>query len=184
MPAAVTGNLGLENKKVGMLIFLASEVMFFTGLLGAYVVLRRTAVWPDVSSVLNLPLGFLNTAILFASSVFFQNGVGQSYSGNDRSAKLNWTAALFLGALFLGIQSFEYHTLWSVKNIHFTGGLFGACFYIMTAAHAAHLLAGIFCLALFLLFSKKTATFEALGLYWHFVGAVWLVLFAVLYLIA
>lgn len=184
MSAAVTGNLGLENKKVGMLLFLASEVMFFTGLLGAYAVLRKTTVWPDVSTLLNFPLGFLNTAILFASSVFFQTGVVQSSSGNDRSAKLNWMAALILGGIFLGIQGFEYHTLWTVKNIYFTGGLFGACFYIMTALHGLHLLAGMFCLALFLLFVKKTSSFEALGLYWHFVGGVWLVLFAVLYLIA
>lgn len=184
MSAAVTGNLGLENKKVGMLFFLASEIMFFTGLLGAYVVLRKTAVWPEVSSVLNLPLGFLNTALLFASGVMFQSALEQSSAGNGRSGKTGWLGAIFLGVLFLGIQCFEYHTLWTVKNIHFSNGLFGACFYMMTAIHALHLLAGIICLVLFLMLSKKTSSFEALGLYWHFVGAVWLVLFAVLYLIA
>src|SRR3989338_4492857 len=63
------GNLGINTRKLGMWVFLASEVMFFTGLIGSYIILRAgTPIWPDPSTVLNIPLTALNTFILICSS--------------------------------------------------------------------------------------------------------------------
>ena len=184
MLQTAAGNLGLENKKVGMLGFVASEIMFFTGLLGAYTVLRHTAKnWPAVSGLLDFRLGVLNTGLLFLSSLVFIFSLKQIRQEKTGFVKAGWPVVLVLGVLFLGVQFLEYRELWTVKNIHLSSSLFGACFYVLTALHGLHLLAGIVCLVWFWAASKPAGTFEALGLYWHFVDAVWMVLFVTFYII-
>lgn len=184
MASETAGNLGLTNKKIGMLIFLASEIMFFTGLLGAYMVLRHTAkTWPRVSELVNFHLAFFSTALLISSSFIFMSGLKRAQDADIQGAKKAWKLVSVIGVLFLELQFLAWRELASVKNIRFSTNLFGAWFYALNALHAFHLAAGIFCLIWFMSKSKSLDSFEALGLYWHFVSGVWGVIFMTLYVI-
>src|ERR1700682_4906476 len=80
---------GIPHDKVGMWVFLCSEVMFFTGLIGAYLVLRFSSpVWPDPSKVLNIPLTAFNTFILICSSVTMVQALAAAGRGDLRKMKL------------------------------------------------------------------------------------------------
>lgn len=173
------GNLGLENKKVGMLVFLFSEIMFFTGFLGAYTVLRHTAkTWPAASTLLNFPLGIFSTCCLVLSSFIFALNL------KNKKNKEKWFPVLILGILFFGAQFWEYLRLWTEKNIRFSDSLFGAFFYVLTVLHGLHVFVGVLLLVWAMRAFKTAEKFETLGLYWYFVTAVWLVFFVVFYLIS
>jgi len=182
---------GIQNGKIAMWLFLGSEVMFFTGLIGAYIVLRfGQGEWPDPARALNVPLTAANTFLLICSSVTLVWGL-QKYQQNDRS-KGNW--GLFLttlfGAIFVGVQVYEYIELFSLGLLPNTN-LFGSCFYVMTGFHGLHVAAGV--VAMFVLWImglcgkfgptyKEYCAIELTGLYWHFVDLVWIILFAIVYL--
>lgn len=180
----------ISNGKIAMWLFLASEVMFFTGLIGAYIVLRfNQGEWPDPTKALNVPLTALNTFLLICSSVILVWGL-QHYQMGNRS-KGNWGMFLtfFIGAIFVGVQAYEYYELYSLGMTPFVN-VFGSCFYAMTGFHGLHVLVGV--IAMFALWimglcgkfgPNNYAAVELTGLYWHFVDLVWIILFAIVYLI-
>ena len=95
------GRLGIETRKLGMWIFLASEVMFFTGLIGAYIVLRQaTPDWPIPSTVLNIPLTAFNTFILICSSATLVKGLASAQDGDQEGMQVGLLLTVLLGALF------------------------------------------------------------------------------------
>ncbi len=182
---------GIPNGKIAMWLFLGSEVMFFTGLIGAYIVLRfGQNEWTNPVQVLNVPLTAANTFLLICSSVTLVWGL-QQYQMNNRS-KGNW--GLFLttlfGAVFVGVQMYEYYELYH-HGVRPWSNLFGGCFYVMTGFHGAHVFAGVVAMAVLWImglrgkFGSKYAQYapiELTGLYWHFVDLVWIILFAIVYL--
>ncbi len=180
---------GIPHDKMGMWVFLCSEVMFFTGLIGSYIVLRYGSTWPDPKTVLNIWLTAANTFILICSSVTMVKALEWIQRGNVAKAKLFMCLTLFGGSVFLGVQVYEYkHLLHAGFNPHVS--LFGSTFYTMTGFHGFHVFCGVVCIAwctgkLFL--GKYTPEhhlgIETLGLYWHFVDLVWILLFAIVYLI-
>lgn len=184
-------NLGIETRKLGMWIFLASEVMFFTGLIGAYIVIRQmTPDWPVPSTVLNIPLTALNTFILICSSATLVKGLASVQQGDQEGTQVGLFLTVLLGSLFLSIQAHEYHEL--IHERHFTpsGSIFGACFFTLTGFHGMHVFVGVLCLLFVFLKSMRGAYtqeeyrgIEVVGLYWHFVDLVWIILFTILYLI-
>src|ERR1043166_8053259 len=92
--------IGLPNKKMGMWVFLCSEVMFFTGLIGSYIVLRfATPLWPPPASVLNIPLTAMNTFILICSSVTMVQALAAASRGDSRKMKLFLCLTLLFGAV-------------------------------------------------------------------------------------
>jgi heme/copper-type cytochrome/quinol oxidase subunit 3 len=183
---------GVTNGKIAMWLFLGSEVMFFTGLIGAYIVLRFAQPpgnWPDPAQTLNVPLTAANTFLLICSSVTLVWGL-QSIQAGDR-AKGNW--GLFLttvfGAIFVGVQAYEYYELYG-HQVRPWSNIFGSCFYIMTGFHGFHVLCGVIAMAVLWIKGllghfgpKNFAAVELTGLYWHFVDLVWIVLFAIVYLV-
>ncbi len=188
---------GIPHDKMGMWVFLCSEVMFFTGLIGSYIVLRfATPLWPPPASVLNIPLTAMNTFILICSSVTMVQSLAAISRGDSRKMKLFLCLTLLFGATFLSIQGVEY---WKLLHEH-TGlypsgfnphvSLFGSVFFTTTGFHGFHVFCGVVCMAFVTgkaFLGKYTQAhhqgIETLGLYWHFVDLVWIVLFTIIYLI-
>ena len=175
--------------KFAVWLFLATEVMFFSGLIGAYIVLRSAAAsWPDPQERLAVNVTAVNTFILITSSWLMVKALFASKRG-DRGGILKWLAATILGgATFVGIQVYEY-----IQLIH-EGALphvdiFWSTFYIMTGFHGSHVVVGVIWLGVVwfrALAGKYTAKnhlgVELAGLYWHFVDLVWVLLFTIVYL--
>lgn len=182
---------GIDSRKLGIWLFLASEVMFFTGLIGAYIVLRfaNINVWPVPSTVLNIPLTGLNTFILICSSMTLVLGLVSVQRGYQEGLHVGLFLTVLLGIVFLSIQMSEYHELIE-DGFTITSGIFGSSFFTLTGFHGAHVLAGVIWLTVVLIKSfrgkytpDEYAGVELAGLYWHFVDLVWIILFTILYLV-
>ena len=190
-PSDTYSHIGIETRKLGMWIFLASETMFFTGLIGAYIVLRSaTPHWPVPSTVLNIPLTAFNTFVLIVSSATLVRGLIAAQEGDKEGMQVGLFLTVLLGSLFLIIQAHEYHTLIHEKHFTPSSGIFGSAFFTMTGFHGAHVLIGVICMAFVFIRSLRggyTPTecrgIEVAGLYWHFVDLVWIILFTIVYLI-
>ena len=179
---------GVSNATLGLWLFLASEAMLFGSLFSAYALLRSgAAAWPDQSTLINIPLGAINTLILLASS--FTIARARRAAPDASPTMLVYTAVL--GAVFLGIKAFE----WSEK---LAAGLtpamnnFLGLYYAMTGLHALHLLGGVLVVAHLAgpgapmrvtAPARYASRVHVTALYCHFVDAIWIVLFAVLYLL-
>jgi heme/copper-type cytochrome/quinol oxidase subunit 3 len=197
-PHALPG-IGVVNLKFAMWIFLLSEVMFFTSLIGSYIILRfaHPEAFGAPGEVLNVPLTGLNTFILICSSVTMVKAFAALQGNDQRGLRLWLLATVFLGAFFLSIQAIEYYELGhegflpGVADYAAEGGpLYGMTFYTLTGFHGAHVTVGV----LALIFTSVKAFrggytpsnsggVEIMGLYWHFVDLVWIILFTIVYLI-
>lgn len=181
---------GVKTTKFAMWLFLASEVMFFSGLIAAYIVLRLSnASWPVVSEILNVPLVAGNTFILLVSSFTMVRALAAVEDGNANAMRLNLYATAGLGIVFLSIQAIEWSALIG-EGTTVSTDLFGSVFFTLTGFHGLHVLGGV--LALVFTISKALrgrftqndhGGVELMGLYWHFVDVVWIFLFTILYLI-
>lgn len=185
------GSIGIDTRKLGMWIFLASEIMFFTGLIGAYIVLRfaNLNTWPHPSTILNIPLTGINTFLLICSSATLVLGLASVQRGYKEGLHVGLFLTVLLGSVFLGIQMHEYHNLIE-DGFTISTSIFGSCFFTLTGFHGAHVLAGVVWLTVVLVRSfmgfftpEEYAGVEVVGLYWHFVDLVWIILFTILYLI-
>ena len=183
---------GLNNVKLGIWLFLASEVMLFGALFSSYVLLRLMAVeWPFGVDVLNVPLGTLNTAVLIGSSVTMVMAYA-SLKMDDFGRFRMWLAlTIGLSLLFMVVKGFEYSHEFDIGNFPSTS-TYLAIYFTMTGLHALHIIGGVI-VNTYLLFpgskmwktnkAQFTNRIEAAGLYWHFVDLVWIFLFPVLYLL-
>ncbi len=180
---------GLPTPMVGMLLFIASEVMFFGGLFAAYFNARATYVgeWgppPPAEPLEILPIALPITLILISSSFTMQFAVWAIRRGDQRSMRLWIGVTLLLGIIFLGGQLYDY----SVLDFGVSDGVFGTVFYTLTGFHGAHVFGGA--IGLTILFArgmqgqfsaKNHVAVEAISMYWHFVDVVWIALFTTLY---
>ena len=191
MHAAPVGRLGIDSRKLAIWLFLASEIMFFTGLIGSYIVLRfaNLEVWPNPSTVLNIPLTGLNTFILICSSMTLVMGLASIQNGYKEGLQVGLFLTFLLGAIFLGIQMHEYQELIH-EDFTISSSIFGSCFFTLTGFHGAHVFAGVVWLFVIMIksfrgryTSEDYAAIELAGLYWHFVDLVWIILFTILYLV-
>ena len=183
---------GLTNAKLGMWLFLASEIMLFGAMFSSYVLLRVNAVdWPRGSEVLNVPLATVNTLILIASSFTMLKAWGALKMDNHAVYKKFAWITIALGTVFILIKMYEYNDKFSHGHYPATS-TFYAIYFALTGLHVAHLLGGVLINLFHVLFGGKlwaskpaqfTGRIEITGLYWHFVDVVWLVMFPTLYLI-
>ena len=180
---------GLPTPLLGMLLFIASEVMFFGGLFAAYFNARsaHAGEWhPPPGGHLDPVLAGVLTAILVSSSFTMQFGVWAIRRGDQRGMRL-WTGiTLALGVLFLLGQLYDY----SVLGFGISDGIFGTTFYTLTGFHGAHVFGGVVGLTIVLAralqgqFSPENhVAVEAVSIYWHFVDVVWIALFTTIYLL-
>lgn len=182
---------GMPTVMVGMLLFIASEVMFFGGLFATYFNARAHAApgtWgpPEGAHHLDLGLAIALTVILISSSITMQFGIWAIRRGNTGKLKL-WTAlTLILGVAFLLGQLYDYSQL----GFGISDGVFGTVFYTLTGFHGAHVFGGAVGLTIILArtmrgqFSARNHTaVEAVSIYWHFVDVVWIGVFSTIYLL-
>jgi cytochrome c oxidase subunit 3 len=188
---------GISNPVLGMLLFITSEVMFFSGLFAAYFNVRANASqWPPIDPetgaafhVDMLPLVLPATILLIISSFTCQFGVWAIRRG-DRTAFLRFfTVTLIIGGIFLVMQLTDYALL-GQEGITLTSGTFGTTYFTLTGFHGAHVFGGVIMLGVVLYrglagqFSPKHHdAVEAASLYWHFVDVVWILLFSLLYIL-
>lgn len=188
--------------ELGMWVFLSTEVLFFGGLLLLYYAYRLgyPAGFAEAGRHTDIVIGTINTAVLLTSSFAVAWAVAAVRDGEGRLAAVLLGVAAVLGALFIGLKAVEYlkeyheHLVPGV-NFAFAGKdanaveLFFVFYFISTGLHAVHLTIGIVALAIMALRTAKGVVtphrrnaVTVIGLYWHFVDAVWVFLFALIYL--
>lgn len=184
-----TTSTGLDSPKLGMWIFLVSEVMLFSALIGGFLQMKGRSP-ADAHHVLNVPITAVNTFILIISSTTVVLALQAIMNGDKRRLKLFLGVTLALGGTFLGIQIFEYTQLILHEGFTPSGSLFGGGFYTVTGLHGFHVFIGLLWCAWLLrqavkgsFSSDNTTRIEIFGLYWHFVDVVWIILFTIIYLI-
>jgi cytochrome c oxidase subunit 3 len=192
-PADREAGAGVYNEKLGMWVFLGSEVMFFTALIGSYIILRvaQPQAWaghPN-QTPLNIPVTAVNTFLLICSSVTMVKAFAAAQDGLQKQLCWWLVATCAIGATFVGVQVYEYRELIHNGFLPSTS-LFGSTFYTMTGFHGFHVTMGVICMIWVTLKAFRggyTATdhrgVEVIGLYWHFVDLVWIILFTIVYLI-
>ena len=172
---------------VGVMIWLGSEVMFFSALFAAFFTIRAHAtVWPPKGTELDTIQAGVFTVILLASSFTMQKAVFDQEKGNRQSAKLWVVITLLMGSAFVGNQFYEWITLTTRPGTN----AYGSLFFIMTGIHGLHVFLGLVAM-IFLLGRLKgpkgdpgeTAVFQGVSYYWHFVDIVWVGLFSCLFLL-
>ncbi len=180
--------MDLPSTKLGMWAFLASEVMFFTALIAAFVAFKARGML-DGSEALNMPLAAFNTFILIVSSFTVVLALDAIQRGLQSRFVLFILATLALGGTFIAFQGVEWNLLLS-EGITPANRLFGTAFFVLTGFHGAHVITGLLWLMVILLRAfrgdftpQQHLGYEVFGLYWHFVDIVWIVLFTVIYLI-
>jgi cytochrome c oxidase subunit III len=184
---------GIGNPVLGMLLFIVSEVMFFAGLFAAYFNVRANAPeWPPAEFAHTLhifPIVGPATVLLVISSFTAQFGVWAIRRGDRTAFIRNMAITVVLGVIFLIMQAIDYAVLAS-EGLTLSSGVFGTTYYTLTGFHGAHVFGGVIMLGVVLyrgmagqFSAKHHDAVEAASLYWHFVDVVWILLFALLYLV-
>lgn len=185
---------GLINSKLGIWLFLASEVMLFGGLFSAYVFLRLGApdgAFHEWGKELNIPLATLNTLILISSSVTMVMSWASLKMKDFKKYKLYMGLTLLCALGFLVIKYFEYTAKFD-HHIFPSTNTFMAIYFTLTGLHGLHVIGGMIVNGYFFGPGSKmwatepehfTNRIEIAGLYWHFVDLVWIFLFPILYLL-
>jgi heme/copper-type cytochrome/quinol oxidase subunit 3 len=189
---SVRQDTGLNNGKIGIWLFLASEVMLFGALFASYVLLRTGATtWPRGASILNVPMATFNTIVLITSSVTMVMAWASLARNQFGRYRLFMGATILLGGVFLVVKYFEYTTKFHHELFPKTN-TFLAIYFTLTGLHMLHVIGGMAVNAWFWGPGAKlwktnptwfTNRVENCGLFWHFVDLVWIFLFPILYLL-
>ncbi len=198
----------VSARKLAVWLFLATEVMFFSAIIGAAwtVRLRDTASydagvagilpWATSGQILNVPGTAVATFILICSSLTMVEALAAIEQGDQKRLRIFLLATMLLGITFLAFQANEFYHLYFVAGLTFSSNPFqvdpsyGAAFFLQTGTHGAHVTAGVLALLYTNIkawkggFTKENhETVELVGLYWHFVDVAWIFLFTIVYLI-
>jgi len=177
-----------SNMLLGVKLGILSEVMLFGALFAAYFVIRsESGGWPPNGQERpELLLPGLNTLLLLSSSVTMQWAVRAIGRGEVTTMRRALRLTLLLGSIFILVQGYEFAT----NGFGLDAGVFGSTFYTLTGFHGAHVLAGLVFMAIVatrarrgLISQEHHTAVEAASYYWHFVDAVWVVLFSTLYVL-
>jgi cytochrome c oxidase subunit III len=174
---------------VGMYCLIAAESAIFTIFVIAYLFyIGKSLTGPQPQNVLHVPIFF--TVCLLSSSLTIHLAVRQLQAGKERMFAWLWLLTLILGALFLGGTAQEWRHLIYDEGLTISTNLFGTTYYSLVGLHAFHVTVGLLALASVAVFSglglvkrEHAGRLEVLSMYWHFVDAVWVVVFTVVYVI-
>jgi heme/copper-type cytochrome/quinol oxidase subunit 3 len=180
---------GLDTAKLGMWIFLASEVMLFSALIGAFLTIEAASP-PNANQVFNVPVAAVNTFVLIISSTTVVLGLQSIQDGDKRRLLFFLMATFALGATFLSVQIIEFHNLIVDHGFTPSSSPYAGAFFTVTGLHGFHVFCGLVACGWLMaqaarkrFTAEKHSRVEVWGLYWHFVDIVWIVLFTVIYLI-
>jgi cytochrome c oxidase subunit 1 len=185
-----TGNFETDHRKLAMWAFIGSECLLFGTLIATYLAYKgRSVVGPLPHEILNIPITTLSTFDLLMSSLLMVLALAAVQRDDRRQARLWLAGTAFFGLIFLGFQAFEF-TTFVHEGLTLQQNLFGSTFFVLTGFHGGHVALGVALLLTLwvldlrgLLTSRDAIKVEVVGLYWHFVDVVWIVIFTVVYLI-
>ncbi len=181
---------GVSNEKLGMWTFLGSECLLFGALIATYLNYRGKSInGPYPKDVYNIPFTSASSFILLMSSLTMVLALSAIQRGDNRRGRIWLISTALLGSTFIGGQIYEF-TDFVGKGLTMKTNLFGSSFYVLTGFHGVHVTLGILMLlaTAFLSWKGKINKYNAeaveiVGLYWHFVDVIWIVIFTVVYLI-
>ena len=181
--------------KLGMWIFLAGDAMSFGALLAGYGAIRAGSTdWPVPSNILGIPLTAFMTFLLICSSVTMVKALSAIRQGNAKGMRNFLLLTILGGVVFLGSQAYEWthliHAGLGLGSNPFGNYLFGTTFFAITGFHGAHVTGGVIYLTCIMIqgirgrySADNCHKVEILGLYWHFVDLVWIMVFTFVYLL-
>jgi heme/copper-type cytochrome/quinol oxidase subunit 3 len=183
-------SLGLSNTKLAMWLFLGSECLLFGGLISTYMLYRnRQGSGPSPDQLWDIPFTSASSFVLLMSSLTMVLAVSSANRKDDRNTKLWLIVTAVLGGLFVAGQVYEFTTFYR-EGLGFTSSLFASSFYTLTGFHGVHVSIGIIMLMATMgmiaknkISGDKAEAVEIVGLYWHFVDIVWIIIFTLVYLI-
>ena len=182
---------GLSNEKLGMWTFLGSECLLFGGLISTFLLLRAKdmVVGPEVADLYDIPFTSVSSFVLLMSSLTMVLALAGIQRGDHRRARTWLLTTALLGGVFVSGQVYEF-TVFYREGLGFTTNLESTAFYVLTGFHGVHVTIGILMLVSLYVMSlrgnlptERSETVEIVGLYWHFVDVVWILIFTVVYLI-
>ena len=181
---------GLSNAKLGMWAFLGSECLLFGALISTFLLYRgKSLSGPTPRDVYDIPYTSVSSFVLLMSSLTMVLALAAIQRGDHPKLRVWLMATALLGMTFISGQVYEF-TRFVQEGLSVRTNLFGTSFFVLTGFHGAHVTGGIIMLlSLFgmsldgRLPTEKAEAVELVGLYWHFVDVVWIVIFTVVYLI-
>jgi cytochrome c oxidase subunit 3/cytochrome o ubiquinol oxidase subunit 3 len=186
---------GVSNEKLAMWAFLGSECLLFGALISTYFLYRGRGpsggapVGPQPHDIYDIAFTSVSSFVLLMSSLTMVLALSAIQRGDLRRNRIWLLATASLGAVFVGGQVYEF-TTFIREGLTIKTNLFGSSFFVMTGFHGVHVTVGIIMLLSLVGFSArgrlpqhKAEVVEIIGLYWHFVDIVWIVIFTVVYLI-
>ena len=182
-------SLGVDNRKLGMWLLIASECLLFGSLIGTYMIMRNKGLsGPTPQEVLDIPVTTISTFVLLMSSFSIVLALNAIQHGKIASFR-RWILATALGGLiFLGFQTYEF-TIFVHEGLGLSTNVFGTSFFMLTGTHGTHVAVGvIWLLSLYFASVRGRLTEDAalkvdtMALYWHFVDVIWIIIFTVVYL--
>ncbi len=177
-------------RKTAMWVFLGSECIFFGSMIATFLLYRNTTGdGPTAAELFDIPFTSASSFVLLMSSLTMVLAHNAFERRDNRQLRVWLMATALLGATFLAGQIFEF-TEFVHEGLTVTTSPFGSSFYMLTSFHGAHVAVGVTMLAaMFILslsgrlYSDRGLNVELVGLYWHFVDIVWIVIFTVVYLL-
>jgi heme/copper-type cytochrome/quinol oxidase subunit 3 len=180
---------GLSNEKLGMWVFLGSECLLFGALISTYLLYHDRSVEGPGPEIFDIPFTSVSSFVLLMSSLTMVLALSALHRGDEERNRLWLLTTALLGSIFLAGQVYEFTSFYR-EGLGYTTNIFGSSFYTLTGFHGVHVTVGIIMLMSLLvislrgnLSSEKAETVEIIGLYWHFVDVVWILIFAIVYLI-
>jgi heme/copper-type cytochrome/quinol oxidase subunit 3 len=181
---------GLDNVKMAMWAFLGSECLFFGSLITTYLLYRNeSGGGPGPADVYDIPYTSVSSFVLLMSSLTMVLALSAIQHGNHPAMRVWLLATAFLGMTFIGGQIFEFTTFYE-EDLALSTSPFGSAFFVLTGFHGAHVTIGILMLLSLVgmnltghLETADSRKVEMVGLYWHFVDIVWIIIFTVVYLV-
>ena len=187
---AMPSELVLSSSEWGMIGFLVSEAAFFCTLIVVYLTFVGADQSGPTPSILSLPLVIGMTACLLSSSVTVHLATKSLRSGGKTTFAKWWLATILLGIAFLAGTGIEWSNLIGKHGLTISRNLFGTTYYTLVGFHALHVTVGVIVMLIMLTLALKSRTmaakalgFELVSWYWHFVDAVWIFVFTVVYLV-
>ncbi len=188
-PAESYTTTGLDSRKMGIWMFVASEVIFFMALITTFLLYRGKVPPEQGLHHLEINIASLMTFLLLMSSLTMVMALAAIRDGNVGKMRLWLGATALLGLAFLGMQAYEWSLLFGA-GVTLTSNLFGTTFFTTTGFHGSHVFVGVLWMLALIgrsyaggITPQNNLAVEMGGLYWHFVDLVWVVLFTVIYLI-
>ena len=181
---------GIDNRKLLMWLFLASDCLFFGSLIAAYLLYRdKSIVGPYPDELFDIPFTSVSAFVLLMSSVSMVLALAAIQRGDLKRMQIWLFTTALLGTLFVAGQAYEFTEFYR-EGLDLDTNLFGTTFFVLTGFHGAHVTVGVMILLSLFIYSftgrigkAQSLNIELAGLYWHFVDIVWIVIFTFIYLV-